>query len=78
MREGGSPKRVKRRTPSATGAAQGAVVITGRALCRPMLGKGLVLKKVARGFTQDDVPTATAMESVVTEDVRLDAYGPSV
>jgi acetate CoA/acetoacetate CoA-transferase beta subunit len=74
----GSPKLVKSCTLPLTGAAECDVVITERALFRRSPGTGFVLEEVASGFTLDDIRAATAMEFVVSDDVRLGAYGPSV
>ena len=39
-------------------------------------GKGFVLEEVARGYTLEDIAACTDMDYVVSENVKMDAYGP--
>jgi 3-oxoacid CoA-transferase B subunit len=72
----GSPKLVDRCSLPLTGAAECDVLITERALFRRSPEQGFVLEEVARGYTLEDIRTATAMRYEVAADVRLEAYGP--
>ncbi len=72
----GASKLVKNCTYPLTGAAEADVIITERALFRRYPDKGFVLEEVARGYTLDDIAACTDMDYVVSDTVKLDAYGP--
>jgi acyl CoA:acetate/3-ketoacid CoA transferase beta subunit len=67
---------VKRCTYPLTGAAEADVVITERALFRRPDGRGFVLEEVAKGYGLDDIAACTGLDYVISETVRLEAYGP--
>jgi acetate CoA/acetoacetate CoA-transferase beta subunit len=71
----GSPKLLRRCTLPLTGAGECDVIITERALFRRAPGCGFVLEEVARGYTLDDIGSATELRYEVADDVLLDAYG---
>jgi len=71
----GASKLVKKCTFPLTGAAEADVIITERALFRRYPEKGFVLEEVARGYGVDDIAACTDMDYVVSETVKLDAYG---
>ena len=73
----GKTKLVKRCTFPLTGACEADVIITERALFRRYEDKpGFVLEEVARGYTLDDIAACTEMDYIVSETVKLDAFGP--
>jgi acetate CoA/acetoacetate CoA-transferase beta subunit len=72
----GKTKLVKRCTFPLTGACEADVIITERALFRRYPDKGMVLEEVARGHSLDDIAACTEMEYTVSEDLKLDAFGP--
>jgi acetate CoA/acetoacetate CoA-transferase beta subunit len=72
----GDSKLLKKCTFPLTGAAEADAIITERAVFRRHPDKGFVLEEVARGYTLDDIAACTDMEYVVSENVKLDAYGP--
>jgi acetate CoA/acetoacetate CoA-transferase beta subunit len=72
----GKSKLVKRCTFPLTGAGEADVIITERALFRRHPGVGFVLEEVARGYTLDDIAACTEMDYVVSDTVKLDAFGP--
>jgi acyl CoA:acetate/3-ketoacid CoA transferase beta subunit len=59
-----------------TGANEADAIITERAVFRRHPGKRFVLEEVARGYTLDDIASCTEMDYVVSDTVKLDAYGP--
>ncbi len=73
----GASKLVKKCTYPLTGAGEADVIITERALFRRYPGRGFVLEEVAHGYTLDDIAACTDMDYVVSDGVKLDAYGPS-
>jgi 3-oxoacid CoA-transferase B subunit len=72
----GSTKLVKKCTYPLTGAGEADVIITERALFRRYPGRGFVLEEVARGYTVEDIAKCTEMDYVVSDNVKMDAYGP--
>ena len=74
----GASKLVKKCTFPLTGAAEADVIITERALFRRYPEKGFVLEEVARGYSVDDIAACTDMDYVVSDAVKLDAYGSEV
>jgi acetate CoA/acetoacetate CoA-transferase beta subunit len=74
----GKTKLVKKCTFPLTGAGEADVIITERALFRryPNEPGGFALEEVARGYTLEDIAACTEMEYAVSENVKLDAYGP--
>ena len=72
----GATKLVRKCTYPLTGAGEADVIITERALFRRDPDRGFVLEEVARGYTVDDIAACTDMDYVVSETVRLEAYGP--
>ncbi len=71
----GAPKLVERCTYPLTGAAEADVVITERALFRRRSGTGFVLEEVARGYSLDDIAACTELDYVISETIKLEAYG---
>lgn len=74
----GASKLVKKCTFPLTGAGEADVIITERALFRRYPEKGFVLEEVARGYGVDDIAACTDMDYVVSDTVKLDAYGSEV
>ena len=74
----GASKLVKKCTFPLTGAGEADVIITERALFRRYPEKGFVLEEVARGYSVDDIAACTDMDYVVSDAVKLDAYGSEV
>jgi len=72
----GRPKLLKKCTYPLTGADEADVIITEQAVFRRPPGQGFVLEEVARGYTLDGVASCTEMDYVVSDAVKLDAYGP--
>jgi acetate CoA/acetoacetate CoA-transferase beta subunit len=72
----GEPKLVKRCTYPLTGAAEADVVITERALFRRPSGAGFVLEEIAKGYNLDDIAGCTELDYVISETIKLEAYGP--
>jgi acetate CoA/acetoacetate CoA-transferase beta subunit len=72
----GEPKLVKRCTYPLTGAAEADVVITERALFRRPSGAGFVLEEIAKGYNLDDIAACTELDYVISETIKLEAYGP--
>jgi acetate CoA/acetoacetate CoA-transferase beta subunit len=72
----GATKLVKKCTFPLTGAREADVIITERALFRRYPETGFVLEEVARGYSLDDIKACTEMDYVVSDAVKLDAYGP--
>ncbi len=72
----GQTKLLKRCTYPLTGVAEADVIITERAVFRRYSDRGFVLEDVAKGFTVEDIAACTEMEYVVSDAVKLDAYGP--
>jgi acetate CoA/acetoacetate CoA-transferase beta subunit len=72
----GATKLVKKCTFPLTGAAEADVIITERALFRRHPDKGFVLEEVARGYSAADIAACTDMDYVVSDTVRLEAFGP--
>ena len=72
----GETKLLKKCTFPLTGAYEADVIITERAVFRRNPDDGFVLEEVARGYTLDDIKACTEMDYVVSENVKLDAYGP--
>jgi acetate CoA/acetoacetate CoA-transferase beta subunit len=72
----GDTKLLKKCTYPLTGAGEADLIITERAVFRRHLDKGFVLEEVARGYTLDDIKACTEMDYVVSESVKMDAYGP--
>jgi len=72
----GKSKLVKKCTFPLTGAGEADVIITERAVFRRYPDKGFVLEEVARGHTPEDIAACTEMDYVVSDTVKLDAYGP--
>jgi 3-oxoacid CoA-transferase B subunit len=72
----GQSKLLKKCTFPLTGAAEADVIITERAVFRRYPDRGFVLEEVARGYTLDDIRASTEMDYVVSEIVKLEAYGP--
>jgi acetate CoA/acetoacetate CoA-transferase beta subunit len=74
----GKTKLLKKCTYPLTGAAEADVIITERALFRRYPHhKGFVLEEVARGYTLEDIASCTEMDYIVSQTVKLDAYGPA-
>jgi acetate CoA/acetoacetate CoA-transferase beta subunit len=73
----GSSKLVESCTLPLTGAGECDVVITERALFRRFPERGFVLEEVARGYTLEDIRSATGMRYEVAADLKLEAYGPA-
>jgi 3-oxoacid CoA-transferase B subunit len=71
----GEPKLVKGCTYPLTGAAEADVVITERAFFRRRPATGFVLEEVARGYGLDDIAACTELEYMISETVKLEAYG---
>ena len=71
----GEPKLLKRCTFPLTGAGEADLIITERAVFRRYEDQGFVLEEVAKGYNLDDIAACTEMEYVISEAVRLDAYG---
>ncbi|NLO27969.1 MAG: 3-oxoacid CoA-transferase subunit B [Actinobacteria bacterium] len=74
----GASKLVKKCTFPLTGAGEADVIITERALFRRYPEKGFFLEEVARGYGVDDIAACTDMDYVVSDTVKLDAYGSEV
>ena len=74
----GASKLVRKCTFPLTGAGEADVIITERALFRRYPEKGFVLEEVARGYSVDDIAACTDMDYVVSDAVKLDAYGSEV
>jgi len=72
----GGPKLLKRCIFPLTGIGEADVIITERAVFRRYPDKGFVLEEVARGYTLEDIAACTGMDYIVSEAVKLDAYGP--
>jgi 3-oxoacid CoA-transferase B subunit len=72
----GETKLLKECTFPLTGACEADVIITERAVFRRFPDTGFVLEEVARGYTLDDIEACTDMNYVVSENVKMDAYGP--
>lgn len=72
----GSSKLVKKCTYPLTGAGEADVIITERAVFRRYPDKGFVLEEVARGYTLDDIAHCTEMDYTISDNVKMDAYGP--
>lgn len=72
----GSSKLVKKCTYPLTGAGEADVIITERAVFRRYSDRGFVLEEVARGYTLDDIARCTEMDYTVSDNVKMDAYGP--
>lgn len=72
----GEPKLLKRCTFPLTCAGKADVIITERAVFRRREDKRFVLEEVARGYNLADIAACTEMDYVLSEAVRLDAYGP--
>ncbi len=73
----GASKLVKKCTYPLTGAGEADVIITERALFRRYPGRGFVLEEVAHWYTLYDIAACTDKDYVVSDGVKLDAYGPS-
>jgi 3-oxoacid CoA-transferase B subunit len=73
----GNTKLLKRCTFPLTGIGEADVIITERAVFRRYPAKGFVLEEVARGYNLQDIATCTEMDYIVSEAVKLDAYGPA-
>ncbi len=72
----GESKLLKKCTFPLTGAAEADGIITERAVFKRYPDKGFVLEEVARGYTLEDIAACTEMDYVVSENVKMDAYGP--
>jgi acetate CoA/acetoacetate CoA-transferase beta subunit len=72
----GATKLLKKCTFPLTGAGEADIIITERALFRRYPDKGFLLEEVARGYGLDDIAACTEMDYVVSDTVKLDAYGP--
>lgn len=72
----GATKLLKRCTFPLTGVAEADMIITERAVFKRYPDTGFVLEEVARGYTVDDIAAYTDMDYVVSDTVKLDAYGP--
>ncbi len=72
----GQSKLFKKCTYPLTGVGEADVIITERALFRRYPDKGFVLEEVARGYTLEDIAACTDMDYVVSDAVKMDAYGP--
>ena len=72
----GESKLVKKCTFPLTGVGSADLIITERALFRHYRGKGFVLEEVACGYSLSDIAACTPMDYLVSEDVKMDAYGP--
>jgi acetate CoA/acetoacetate CoA-transferase beta subunit len=72
----GEPKLVKRCNYPLTGAAEADVVITERAFFRRPSGAGFVLEEIAKGYNLDDIAACTELDYVISETIKLEAYGP--
>jgi len=72
----GETRLVKRCTFPLTGPGNADVIITERAVFRRYPDKGFVLEEVARGYTLDDIAVCTEMDYLVSETVKMGAYGP--
>lgn len=72
----GDCRLVKKCTFPLTGAGRADVIITERAVFRRYPDRGFVLEEVARGYTLDDIAACTEMDYVVSDTVKMDAYGP--
>ena len=72
----GESKLVNRCTFPLTGADKADAIITERAVFRRCPDKGFVLEEVARGYTLDDMAECTQMDYLVSENIKMDAYGP--
>ena len=72
----GESKLLKKCTYPLTGANEADAIITERAVFRRSPDQGFVLEEVARGYTLEDIAACTEMDYVVSENVKLDAYGP--
>ena len=72
----GRPKLLKECTYPLTGADEADVIVTEQAVFRRHPGEGFVLEEVARGYTLDGIASCTEMDYVVSDEVKLDAYGP--
>ena len=74
----GENKLVKKCTFPLTGTGKADVIVTERAVFRRCPDKGFVLEEVARGYTVDDIAECTQMDYLVSENVKMDAYGPEL
>ena len=72
----GESKLLKKCTYPLTGANEADAIITELAVFRRSPDQGFVLEEVARGYTLEDIAACTEMDYVVSENVKLDAYGP--
>jgi acetate CoA/acetoacetate CoA-transferase beta subunit len=72
----GETKLLKKCTFPLTGANEADAIITERAVFRRKPDQGFVLEEVARGYTLQDIAACTEMDYVVSENVKMDAYGP--
>ena len=72
----GATKLLKKCTYPLTGTGEADGIITERAVFRRHPDKGFVLEEVARGYTLEDIAGCTEMDYVVSDTVKLDAYGP--
>lgn len=72
----GETKLLKKCTFPLTGANEADAIITERAVFRRRPNQGFVLEEVARGYTLQDIAACTEMDYVVSENVKLAAYGP--
>jgi 3-oxoacid CoA-transferase B subunit len=72
----GETKLLKKCTFPLTGANEADAIITERAVFRRKPDQGFVLEEVARGYTLEDIAACTEMDYVVSENVKMDAYGP--
>ena len=59
-----------------TGAGEADAIITERALFRRYPDRGFIMEEVARGYTLEDIAAATEMAYAVSEEVKMEAYGP--
>lgn len=73
----GETKLLKKCTFPLTGAGEADAIITERAVFRRYPDQGFVLEEVARGYTLEDIAACTEMDYVVSENVKMDAYGPA-
>jgi acetate CoA/acetoacetate CoA-transferase beta subunit len=71
----GETKLLKQCTFPLTGAGVVDVIITERAVFRRETDQRFVLEEVARGYTVDDIASCTEMDYVVSDAVKVDAYG---
>ncbi len=72
----GETKLLKTCTFPLTGIGEADLIITERAVFRRYPDRGFVLEEVARGYTVEDIAACTDMDYVVSDTVKLDAFGP--